>query len=140
MMAFRTYSSELVDAIVNHPSVRPTIEMDSYRINSAPLVNDPHNVFVAGNGLVAMFIGQGAGAYLGHFAAIDCRRGRTALRFGQAALSILFEDCGGLLCRAQVPLQLPQAVWFVKRLGFTSLGADSAAGFESFIKEAPSGH
>lgn len=127
----------MLDLIINHPSVRPTMQEGSYRLESVELLTDHRNVCLAGAGGAALFIYTGPGCYTGHIMLLDSSRGKTGLAFGRAALAVLFERHKALTVLAAVPKVLPAARWYVRRLGFLSKG-DSPDGLdELFTMENP---
>lgn len=136
MILFRTFSPTVVDMYLNHPTVRPTMQGGTERLDSAALVNNPDNIILAGEGGCIMFIAEGDGVYNGHIAIIEPQRGRAALALGRQALNQLFDLYDAHSCRAAAPLQLPAVRCFARRLGFTSLGVDPLGVDELFVMEA----
>lgn len=133
----RTQSHELVDVVINHPSVRPTMQDGTYRLESFEVVHNANNVILYDGCGVALFVWQRPGVYEGHVAVIDAHRGSRGLEFGRAALVELFGRYEALSCMVEVPLELRAARWFVRKLGFTSLGPNST--HERFVMEGPYG-
>lgn len=133
MDIFRTFSDDLVDAIINHPSIRGTMQEGEYRLRSAHVVHNPLNVILCNGAGCALFVKTGPRAYMGHVAVLAGHRGAQAVTFGRAALAQLFTNYDALTCLADVPLQLRAARYFVRKLGFRSLGPVSI--YERFVME-----
>lgn len=137
MELHRTFAPEVLDAILNDPTVRPTIETKAKgRIDSTPLVCCPSNIVIVGEAGAAIFAGLGVGRYVGHIAVPERYRGRLGLDLGRGALAMLFGAYGAACCRCEIPLGLPQAILYVRRLGFVSLGRDPDRQIEHLVKEA----
>lgn len=119
-----TPSPTFVDAVVNHPEVRPYVEGGTARLHSADVVLNPDNYVVAWDGGVAVFIGRGQGVYEGHIATLPASRGVKALAFGKAALQRLFAERRARRLVAHVPLELPAARVYCRRLGLKSESRD----------------
>lgn len=136
---FRTASATLVDAIINHPSVRGTAEGGTYRLESAPLLAQPDNYCYANEGGCVLFVGLGAATYQGHIFCLEGSRGREALKLGHGALKCFFDRPVRVKIWAEVPMVLPAARWLVRRLGFASLGIDLEQGVERFSMETYNG-
>lgn len=136
MHLHRTFAPEVLDAILNDPSVRPTIETKVRgRIDSTPLVCCPSNIIIVGEAGAAIFAGLGCGAYVGHIAVLERHRGRPGFDLGRGALAMLFGAYGAARCQCGIPLILPQAILYVRRLGFVSIGRDPDRQVEHLVKE-----
>lgn len=133
---FETRAISLISAIVNHPTIRPTIEQGDHRVDVTDFVMNTDNVVYACEHGVALFKGVEPGVFEGHVAFLPAGRGAIALREGKDALDRLFADHGAQRVSAAVPLQLPGARYLCRRLGFVSLGADSGGKVEHFVMEA----
>lgn len=133
---YRATQPKMVDLIVNHPEVRPTMEKGDHRIDSSDVVLNLRNVVFVFDVGVVLFIYAEPGVYEGHIGFLRCGRGAVAVGCGREALDRLFTDHGAQRVSAAVPLQLPGARYLCRRLGFASLGADHGAGVEHFVKEA----
>lgn len=137
MTCFRTFSPELVDLYINHPSIRPTIDRTAIgRLSSEDIVGWPGNVVIVGEPGVFIFAGLGSGRYIAHVGILDDHRGRAAWQLGKAAFGMLFGQYDARSCVAEAPLALPHVAAFARRLGFTGLGVDLDAGIEHLIKES----
>lgn len=135
MLAFRTFSADMANLVLNHPTVRPTLE-GTEPLDATYAIADADNVFIAGEFALAHFIQEEPGRYAGHIAVIEDRRGRSALLFGKAALAKLFGTYEARSVRAAVPEKLRGARAYVRMLGFTSNGVDPVRKMEDFMMEA----
>jgi hypothetical protein len=129
MLIFRTTAAHFLDLVINHPSVRPTIQRGQERLSSMSVLEDHRNVCLGGEGGAALFLWRGNRSYEGHIMLLDGSRGAAGLAFGRAALGVMFGQYGALRVRAPVPRCLPAAVMYVRRLGFVSQGRDSEQEF-----------
>lgn len=116
----------LVNAIANHPSVRPTIEGGDHYIDSRELISNTDNVVYAGEEGVVIFtcLAPGTGWFQGHIGLLPDSRGRAGLRAGQECLDDLFTRFDASAVVAAVPLQLRAARMFCKMLGFATKTID----------------
>jgi hypothetical protein len=119
-----TPSPAFVDLIINHPDVRPTVQQGTDELDSEDIVTNPDNFIQAYEGGVAVFVGLGEGVFEGHIFALPASRGAEALRFGKLALQALFTKRRACRLVAQVPLQLPAARVYCRRLGLKSESRD----------------
>lgn len=130
----QTRSARLVDAFINHPSIRPTIEQGAQRLESAELLSDDRNVVFANEQGVVIFIPEDEG-YAIHAAFIPEGRGAMMLRSVRSALDTIFSEFGASKITARVPMILPAPRMACRLLGFTSHGLDEAGTSEIFILE-----
>ena len=119
-----TPSPEFVDLVINHPSVRPTVQLGANRLSSEDVVRKPGNVVVAYEGGVALFQRLGEGLYDGHIFTLEGSRGSEALAFGRLALARLAERSEGGTLRTAVPITLPAARFYCRKLGLKPEGRD----------------
>ena len=117
-------TSYFVNVIINHPDVRATIERGHHRVYSDAVVQNPENAVYAYDCGVAVFIGVGQGVYEGHVAVLKPSRGSEAFLFGRNALQRLFNERRASKLVARVPLQLPAARFYCRRLGLKSESRD----------------
>jgi hypothetical protein len=117
-------SNVFVDAIINHPGCRATIQQGRYRLESAGVLSNPENVVLAYDQGVAIFEGLGRGVYQGHICTLPTSRGREALAFGRLAVTKLFHEHRAAVLTARVPMQLPAARFYCRRLGLKPEGRD----------------
>lgn len=139
VLCFQTSAAYLLDVVINHPEVRPTVERGTHRLASLGLLSDAANVCFAGEGGAALFIHKGGGTYEGHVFLVPASRGATGLAFGKAALERLFARDGVRKVVADVPWELPAARAYVRRLGFYSRGRHPELPAEMFVMEVPNG-
>lgn len=125
----------LLDAIVNHPDVRPTIENGSERIDSSTVLDDPDNVVYANENGAVLFIRERPGVYRGHIGMLANGRGKLALAFGRECLDDLFTRFDASLVVASVPLRLRHARLLCRMLGFRSTGADDMQEFFDYRRK-----
>lgn len=135
-LIFRTTADRLLDLIINHPEVRPTVERGDHRLSSFDLLSDYRNVCYAGEGGAALFVYKGAGHFEGHVFLLPGARGAVGLAFGREALRALFASGSVHKVTAAVPWELPAARMYVRRLGFVSKGRCTEQPVELFIMEA----
>jgi hypothetical protein len=122
MIVFRTASPTLLDLMANHPTVRPTLQSGTYRLESAELLADPRNVCLACEGGAALFLWVAQGVYNGHILLLEGHRGALGLAFGRKALGALKAIVGACIIRAATPRVLPAVGQYATRLGFVSKG------------------
>ena len=113
-----------VNTVINHPSVRPTAERGTHTLDSAEQLSIAANYCLAFAGGVAFFVAQGGGVYCGHIYILEGSRGRDGLLFGRLALQSLSEQRGARKLVASVPVWLPAARTYCRRLGLQSSGLD----------------
>ena len=112
-----------IDAVINHPSVRSAIEQGTHRLTAESLLASGARVF-GEQGAVIVLVPLGQGVYQGHVAAIDGSRGAVALQLGASVLRTVFNAGEAVKVVAEVPLQLPAARLYCRRLKFSSIGQD----------------
>lgn len=118
-MMFRTQSVALVNAIANHPDVRPTLEAGTERIDATAFMREPGNIVYAGEEGIILFQPLWDGGYRGHIGFLKSGRGATALACGRWVLDDLYDKNDVSTIVAGVPLPLRAARLFCKMLGFT---------------------
>lgn len=138
MLIFRTFSVKLIDAFVNHPDIRATMDNGDHALHSDKAVLNTDNVILAGEGGAAVFLYQEPGVYDGHICLMKDHRGQKGLAFGRAAVNAMFTDHRAVKLVASIRTVLPAARMYVRKLGFSSLGEDGA-GHELFVMEKPNG-
>lgn len=119
-----TPTETFVDLVINHESVRSTIEQGGYRLYSANVVFNADNVVYAFESGVAVFVQVQPNVYEGHVAVLDGSRGSEALRFGRVAIARLFTERRARKLVVHVPLQLSAARFYCRRLGLKSESRD----------------
>lgn len=108
-----------VMAICNDPLVRRRMSDSATIIDPAAWLADPRNVVLWDGDNVAMFLWRWVGIYEGHV--LFRTRGRAALKLGRDMLDLMFGAGAGMIL-AVIHEELPEAAWFVRRLGFGSRG------------------
>lgn len=111
----RTFDAGAINALCNHPSIRPTIGGEG-ELDCSGLIADKRNVFMLADGGGACFIWRGPGVYEGH--SFFLARGSDAIRLGKAMLDELDAD----LVWGTTPESNRPARWFNRKIGFKSLG------------------
>lgn len=136
MEVFRTYSPELVNLYIRHPSVRPHVQEGAELPDSRDAVTNSANIFLASEVGVGIFLPCGEKAWDVHVVVIEEGRGKQAVAFGREAMRQIFAVHGANVCYTDTPLRLRGGRWFARQCGFTSLGEDTDEGVEHFIAEA----
>jgi hypothetical protein len=136
-MVIQQLDNQLVDIIINHPDVRPTVEKGDHYITSAELFNGENIIYGSPLGAI-LFVHKGGGVYEGHIAFLPQGRGKAALQACSEALDHLFREHKARKVVASIPLMLRPARFLVRRLGFASEGVDPAKSVEHFVMEAES--
>ena len=113
-----------VDLVINHPSVRPTTQQGFQYLSSEETLKKPGTFVYAFGGGVALFQHILDYTYDGHIFVLEGSRGSRALAFGHAALARLARDSDARQLRTGVPLALPAARLYCRRLGLKSESRD----------------
>lgn len=131
-----TFNTRLVEAFINHPEVRPTMQGGDYRLEAGELLANPDNVVFASEAGVVLFIYKGNGAYDVHTAFLPDQRGKVALEALRSAHDRLFRDYGAQIVYASIPAQLRHVSFLARRLGFAFVSRDNHQEF--FVMERAS--
>lgn len=123
-MILFTPSPTFVNAVINHPQVRETVQAGLHRLDSRDVLSNEENYAVAFEGGVALFMGLPNSVYEGHIFTLPTSRGSEALRFGKAAIQRLFTERRARKLVASVPLELRAARFYCRRLGLKSESVD----------------
>lgn len=110
---------EAIKAICNDPLVRARMSDSETIIDPAAWLADPRNVILWDGENVALFLWRWVGIYEGHV--LFRSRGRDALELARDMLALMFGAGAGMIL-AVVHEGLPEAAWFLRRLGFGSRG------------------
>lgn len=131
-MILFTPSAAFVEAICNHPRVRPTLDLGNRPLRANNLPRE--SVLLAFEGGVAIFNRwrpylEGPDTPLrsvfeGHVAVHPRWWGRPALAFGRSAVSALFDMHGADRLEVATSAQLPTAAAYCRRLGLKPEGRD----------------
>lgn len=117
-----TPSGRFVEAVLNHPAVRFRVQQGTGRLSPNNL---PHDcVWRAFCGGFALFLPFAPDQYEGHVAIVPEYWGAPALAFGKRAVTDLFIKYGGRRLEVPVPVQLPAAKTYCRRLGLKPEGRD----------------
>jgi hypothetical protein len=131
---FETHSARLVDAFINHPSIRPTIEQGTHRLTSDEFLSDERNlVFASENGLIIL-VHREPGILQVHLAFLPEGRGAPMVKSCREVMDLVFER-GTTRIIAEIPNQLRAPKLACRRLGFKSLGPDDTGLQEVFSLE-----
>lgn len=109
-----------VDRIINHATVRLTAQGGLYHLDSRP-VFQRGGVAYGNEDACAIFLPISGGVWEGHIFCKRGQRGAAALKLGKLALGRLFTDHRASKLVAAVPLLLPQARVYCRRLGLRSV-------------------
>lgn len=110
---------DAVKAICNDPAIRARMSDAETEIDPAAWLLEPRNIILIEGDNVALFLWRWVGIYEGHVL-FRCR-GKEALALGREMLDLMF-DAGAGMILALANYRLPEAAWFLRRLGFTSRG------------------
>lgn len=119
-----TPSVGFVNDIINAPGVRATVEQGAYRLDASRVLEQPQNAVIGWWGGVAVFEHVERGSFEGHVFCLPGCRGAKALQFGRLALDWLFGTVGASKLTAPVPVQLPAARIYCRRLGLRPVARD----------------
>jgi hypothetical protein len=123
----KTYIPTLsqLNELLNVPGVRPpTVPSHITYLDATDFLSEPRNVALAYQGGCAMFEHLGRGVYEGHMFAQPGHRGAEALEFGKLAVKWLFEVVNASKLIVMAPNQLPEVLFYCRKLGMESLGKD----------------
>ena len=119
-----TPSHKFVDMVINHPAVRPTVQRGTERLSSEAVLNRPGTLAVGGACGVALFQRYND-TWDAHIFVLPSGRGAAAVAFGKRALERLAIHTGGSgNIHTGVPIVLPQARFYCRRLGLKPEGRD----------------
>jgi hypothetical protein len=136
-MKLFTPSAAFVDAVCNHPRVRPSLEGGTRRLRANNLpVDCVLRAFDGGVGIFVPVPDPDDVVYEGHVAVHPAFWGRAALAFGKLAVTELFNDHWADRLEVVTSAQLPTAAAYCRRLGLKPVGRDLFQ--EYFIMEAES--
>lgn len=114
----------LIDAIINHPTVRPTAQEGDERLTSYGLMREGAVGYADDKGCLAFFVPKGDDVWEGHIFAVAGSRGANALNLGKQALRRLFTDHRAVKMVSVVPLRLQEARVYCRRLGLRPVSRD----------------
>lgn len=114
----------LIDAIINHPTVRPTVQEGDERLSCYGLMRDGAVGYADDKGCLLFFVPKEDGVWDGHVFAVAGSRGANAVTFGKQAIGRLFTDHRALKMVAAAPLRLPAVRVYCRRLGLKPVDRD----------------
>lgn len=123
-MELLTPTLDFVNLVINDPAVRPGVQRGTERLDCRAVYEDPSNQLIGFIGGVALFKHLGAAAFEGHVFVLPSYRGSEALAFGKAAVTWLFTGPMALRLSVPVPMVLPAARYYCRKLGLKSAGRD----------------
>jgi hypothetical protein len=140
-MPERTFDAELVNAIANHPAVRPSLGFEGCEgaVDFGPAISDPRNIFLSEGGGVAICGFSGPGCYECHLLYPPGSRGRAAIASSKAMAEFMFAN-GARFLWGQPRQSDRAAQWHIRQVGFgpAGHGMNPLIGpVAYFIKEAP---
>lgn len=117
----RTFDGELVNKLLNHPSIFPSISIHGRTepLDITPLITEPHNVFMAAPGGIVAFIREEPGIYEVHTNFLPEYRGRNALKASRAAYHWMFINTDCMILQTKVPGFNVAADMFCRLVGAT---------------------
>lgn len=108
---------EQINAIINDPTVRPTVERGTHRLDCTGLLSQPGVVAFHEQGKAGVFVPMGADTWQGHIFCVAGERGRKALAFGEKCCRCMF-NIGARSLEARAPRMFPEVAIYARRLGF----------------------
>lgn len=112
---------ETINAIINHPSVRPTAERGTHALDCGELLARPGVVSFTEGGKAGLFVPNGPDTWQGHIFCVAGERGRKALEFGEKCCRCMFR-IGARSLEARAPRMFPEVAIYARRLGFRCVG------------------
>lgn len=131
----RVFTPDHVDKLLNHVSIRPTVERGDNIISAGAQLSNICNIMFADNYGYLFFQFVRHGLYKFHGGFMPGHRGSYAKRKSQDAISQMWFAYGARAIISAVPLQLPAPRLMVRWLGFTSTGRDALQEF--FVLKGP---
>lgn len=131
-MIRREFDPAPVNALLNHPAIRPTIGGDG-GLDAADLIADRRNVCLMGDGGGMLFAWHGPGVFDAHVFMLA--RGRRAIALAVAMLGKMAAEHGALHIWALIPAVSRNVHWFARQCGMTSLGPITAPAGEQELFE-----
>lgn len=110
-------SPGFVEDVINAPGVRGSVQRGQYRLEASSFLDEPRNAAIGWWGGVMVFEHVERGSYEGHVFCLPGHRGALALQFGRLGVSWLFDVVGAERLVAPVPIELPAARFYCRKLG-----------------------
>lgn len=115
----REYSAEAINAVINHPDVRPWVGTpDQGYIDVAPVVANLNNVLLMAEGGGFLFVQMELGIYEVHSQFVPEHRGPNVTRAAHDAQRWMFTRSDCVEIRTKVPHGNIAAAGLAKRMGF----------------------
>lgn len=99
----REYAAERINAVVNDPGVRPWVGAGSHRLDLTPVIANPANVLMMGQGGGLVFTQSEPGVYEVHTQFVPEARGAAALQAVHDALRWMFTRTDAVEIVTKVP-------------------------------------
>lgn len=120
MRVERATSAERINAILNHPDVRPWIVSDDTKpLDLSMVVNDRAHYFLIGPRQTVLCFRIMLGIYEFHVAALPDGRGREMVEFAEAAETVMFTQTDAVELMTRIPLTHRASEGLAKIRGFT---------------------
>lgn len=112
----REFGAGRLNAVVNHPGVRPWVGAGSHPLDLTSVVSDQDNVLLMGQGGGLLFIRYAPGIYEVHTQFIPEARGRAAIEATNDALRWMFTKTDAVEILTKVPDRNKGALGLVKAI------------------------
>src|SRR6185312_16925279 len=112
----REFSAERVNAVVNHPEVRPWVGGGEGPVDLTPLVANPANVLLTGEGGGVLFQCLAPGLYEAHCQFLPEARGPQSIQAVKDALRWLFTSSDAVQIVTKVPAGNKAALGLVRAI------------------------
>lgn len=119
-----TASSPLVEAIINHPTVRPTAQTGKEKLYCDALLKAGAVMYADEDGRLVIFVPEEPQLFRAHIFMVATARGKGGVEFGRAVLRKLFSYHGAQSVVASAPLVLPAVSVYCRMVGFAHVGRD----------------
>lgn len=113
----RQFNAQALNAVVNHPDVRPWVGAGSFELDLSSVVADPANVLLMNEHGGCLFERVGAGLYEVHTQFVPEGRGPGALQAVRDALHWMFTRTDAVEIQTKVPVNNLPALALVKSIG-----------------------
>lgn len=115
----RAYSADAITHVVNHPQVRPWVGFAELGyLDLTPIVADPNNVLLMGDGGGFICVMQEPGIYEVHTQFLPEHRGENTIRAALDGMRYMFTRTDCIELRTKVPEGNVAAGWLARRVGF----------------------
>lgn len=114
----REFAAERLNAVVNHPDVRPWVGGGTGLLDLSQVVADQRNILLMGEGGGFLFIQQEPGIYEVHSQFLPEHRGKNVIRAGHDAARYMFTRTDCIEIRSKVPDGNSAALGFARLMGW----------------------